>query len=246
MTNTTAIIKKIQALLRLSESANEHEAAVALQKAQALLTEHHLSMESVNVEEDHDPVTWSSTYAGKNRGMPDRWKDFLAFCIAEIYYCRQLHTTGPHKKVIFVGRTSNVQVALHAYEQLSVRLFELEKAVWKEKLARYKDHNNESFYGRHKGASGARSMHRKDWIMGAAIAIHHRLTQHRKPHGAFEMQLRFKQENDAFIDKTWNNVRQGKEIITNAREVLQQGYAAGQHIEIHAGLEGSPRKELPS
>ena len=45
------IIDKIRKLLRLSRSSNEHEAAAAAAKAQELLSEYNLSLDSMITEE---------------------------------------------------------------------------------------------------------------------------------------------------------------------------------------------------
>jgi hypothetical protein len=51
MKESAEIIEKIQRLLALANSDNEHEAKLAAERATALLTKHNLSMQDIAVEE---------------------------------------------------------------------------------------------------------------------------------------------------------------------------------------------------
>jgi hypothetical protein len=49
--NRDDLLRKIRACLRLSKSANEHEAAAALRQAQALMREHGISPREAALED---------------------------------------------------------------------------------------------------------------------------------------------------------------------------------------------------
>ena len=59
---TNPIIEKIQKLLALANSSNEHEAALAAAHAQRLLSEHNLAMADVEAKQQRpqsaDKVVW--------------------------------------------------------------------------------------------------------------------------------------------------------------------------------------------
>ena len=111
---------KIQKLLSLSKSPNEHEAAMALQKAQDLLKKYNLSMEEVfsftadNVRED---IVFCS------KKIP-RWLGWLATVIAEIFnvqvyksceFDRQAEIRYIGRGIRFVGFEADLMVATHCF-----------------------------------------------------------------------------------------------------------------------------------
>ena len=64
MTNETtakdSVIEKIEKLLRLSESSNEHEAQVALKKARELMLKHHIAENDLQGATYVDKVEWKN------------------------------------------------------------------------------------------------------------------------------------------------------------------------------------------
>ena len=82
------IIDKIRKLIALSKSPNEHEAASAAAKAQALLLEHNIAAATLTEGKsppgfatDDQYVTW-----GEN------WKGYVCSAIALLYLCRYIGT----------------------------------------------------------------------------------------------------------------------------------------------------------
>lgn len=100
---------KISKLLALSESPNEHEAQLALQKAKELMTQHRLSVEDLTpqsrVIHRETDVTFS-----KRR---DSWTLALAGVIAENYCCRAFsrRRSGMQtRKVCFAGFPADIEL----------------------------------------------------------------------------------------------------------------------------------------
>lgn len=121
------MIEKVRKLLALSQSSNEHEAALAAEKAQAMLAEYNLSMADVASEEkdedfiiDADDVTES---------VP--WRRTLAASVAKLYFCDYFFThrydptvsrsCGYIRKDIhsFVGAPHNITIAKMMFQYLS-------------------------------------------------------------------------------------------------------------------------------
>jgi hypothetical protein len=77
MDNMDSIKVRIKKLLALSKSPNENEAQSALEKAQKLLDEYHLSESAFLYERHSVPATKRAS----------RWRSVLASAIAWLYYC---------------------------------------------------------------------------------------------------------------------------------------------------------------
>lgn len=122
------MIEKVRKLLALSQSSNENEAALAAEKAQAMLAEYNLSMADVATEDkvgedfiiDADDITES---------VP--WRRQVAGNVARMYFCSYFYThrydastsrrCGYVRKDIhsFVGATHNIVVAKMMFQYLS-------------------------------------------------------------------------------------------------------------------------------
>lgn len=102
------IVEKIRKLLALSQSSNEHEAALAASRAQALMLEHKIS-----VSELKDPTAtsavdegWVTESMGKFTYMT--WKGVLVSGIAALNSCQCLRFDGNRLKL--VGRKEDREV----------------------------------------------------------------------------------------------------------------------------------------
>lgn len=105
MLNT--ILSKIAKLLALSQSANEHEAALAGAKAQELMLEHKLSASDLVDPTTKEPITedWVRGSLGAFKYMT--WKGSLLYGIAGLNSCTVLKYDGSRLKLI--GRDTDRQ-----------------------------------------------------------------------------------------------------------------------------------------
>jgi hypothetical protein len=134
MTDMDKLIDKIKKLLALSKSSNEHEAALALEKAQALLAEHNLSMDTVM--ETASPNESKVGEIKTQKRYPSRpWLRMLAGAVAHLYFCKAFFRSekrGSHKydRHYFVGTKANSTVAALMFEYLAatIQRIELEHA----------------------------------------------------------------------------------------------------------------------
>lgn len=102
------IVEKIQKLLALSESCNEHEAALAIAKAQELLIKHKLSMKEIknikihnrSIKEKRSKITFTKA----------KWKANLASLIADNFGCYYFFKTRYTNTIVFFGRDEDIQV----------------------------------------------------------------------------------------------------------------------------------------
>lgn len=102
----TAIISKIKKLLALGESSNEHEAKLAMLKAQELLAKHKISLkeiedyQDINVIEGKTNITFTKA----------KWKGQLAKVIADNFGCYNFFRTKGTNTIMFMGKDDDVTV----------------------------------------------------------------------------------------------------------------------------------------
>lgn len=131
------ILEKVEKLIALSTSSNEHEASLAMQRAQDLLARHNLDMTLV------ERRTGASAKGEENRlgGGLYKWQRELWGAVADLNFCRYWSIKGLTKGAKYehrvVGRTVNV---------LSTRLMAeyLESTI--ERITRERYENNPSLY----------------------------------------------------------------------------------------------------
>src|SRR5262245_21357752 len=79
------LLDRVRKLLALSTSPNENEAALAAEKAQALLAEHKLSMDEV-LETDSKPVEFFHDQTERTDSRP--WRRGLGMWCAKMYFAK--------------------------------------------------------------------------------------------------------------------------------------------------------------
>ena len=102
------IISKIQKLLALSESNNEHEAYASMVKAQELLAKHKLTMNEVKGFKVYNSAIkdfWTNISFTKGK-----WKAQLARLIADNFGCYHFFNTRRTNTIIFFGREEDAYI----------------------------------------------------------------------------------------------------------------------------------------
>lgn len=135
MQNNKKIIDKIYKCLRLSESGNPNEAALALRQASSLMKKYGISDAQVMAAE----VNESTTQAGE-RYNPPFWALALANLVAEAFECRNLilRQYGKSPEFRFIGLGFKAEIASYSYTVLHRHL---SRAIEEFKLS--VDSNNE-------------------------------------------------------------------------------------------------------
>lgn len=126
MTEQERVIDKIRKLLALAGSPNENEAAVASEKAQALLAEHNLSMTDIKsgTEKGSDFIIDGETITNARP-----WRRSLGSAIAKLYFCTYFFTTiGGEDRHSFVGAKHNIEVARLMFDYLTKTVDRLARA----------------------------------------------------------------------------------------------------------------------
>ncbi len=105
------IMKKIQKLLALAESDNEHEAISASLMAQKLLAKYNITLEKNDTDEEIREVT-----VKLNTG--DKWKYNLGQIIANNYCCKFYWLSGGETIVTFRGYITDIMIARRVFTYL--------------------------------------------------------------------------------------------------------------------------------
>lgn len=111
-------IETLQKLISLEKSARElgniHEAAAAAGRIQALMTQHKLTMDDVEIalRKDQDPIQWEGYTIGERRKkIMDTWRCVLAHSIAKANTCAFVARRADNL-FFFVGRKSDRKVCI--------------------------------------------------------------------------------------------------------------------------------------
>ena len=107
-----ALVEKIRKCLALARSANEHEAAAALAKAQALMAEHSIGLGDVEFDEATARGNGCST-------RPPRWEMALLNAVRRAFPCQAFLDDGRWR---FIGRAPSAELAAYAFTVLHRQL----------------------------------------------------------------------------------------------------------------------------
>lgn len=128
------LLDRVRKLIALSTSPNENEAALAAEKAQALLAEHKLSMDEV-LKEDSTPVELYHDHTERTDSRP--WRRVIGMWCAKMYFTqyyfsfkKELSATRGNGYIRydvhnFVGQEQDVLVAKMLFLYLSATVEQL-------------------------------------------------------------------------------------------------------------------------
>jgi hypothetical protein len=160
MDKKTQVIDKIRKLLALSNSTNEHEAALAASHAQRLLSEHNLAM--ADIEPDNKPQSADKVEATVSKTLP-KWVRHLSAGVCTAFDCQAIHNPVVGK-MTFIGVGADVQIAAYTFAYL-------DKTVRKLCANYMKHHVNDNV------ANRQRELMRQSYYLGAVSTISSRLRE---------------------------------------------------------------------
>lgn len=174
------LLKRIQDLLNLRESSNEHEASLAAAKVQELLQRYNLDEEKIKSHQNRSSiVSIDIEYLSHIKWARD-WEIRLAGVIAQGNFCRVLFTSVD---LTIVGRKLNAEVTRDVFirvrsvlHDLSLKRLEEYGQAWREK----------GVYDLRTLGKGRRSQEfRRGWLQGVLEGIATQIYQQQK---SFEAQ----------------------------------------------------------
>jgi len=159
----SGIIKKIQKLLRLSTSGNEHEAAAAAAKVQALLSKYNLAMSDIPGHRER--VTKAERAKAKTRQRLESWAYALAHATADAFDCRYFHDTEGY--TVFVGVGADQEVCAWTYHYLYKTLLRMGSTYLREHCRRLRSNRS-------------RATARYSYLKGVVCTVSRRLNDQKK------------------------------------------------------------------
>ncbi len=115
-----ALMAKIKKCLALSASANEHEAALALEQARALMAEHEVTDEQLRLADVSEAEA-----KGTGARSPARWETILASAVSRALNCRVIHVQEYDDRRWawacrwqFIGTGASPEIAAYAWAVL--------------------------------------------------------------------------------------------------------------------------------
>lgn len=133
------IIDKIQKLLALSESPNQHEAELAAQKAQELLSKYNLSIDECSLKSSNTDVIDKEQFVFE--GSMKKWRDGLMWKIVQSVDCDAVwhYNKNVVTAVTIYGLDQNVKTAIYLYKYLENTIDKLRKVFIKEYNKNHKE-----------------------------------------------------------------------------------------------------------
>jgi hypothetical protein len=112
------VLEKVRKLLALAGSSNEHEAALAASRAQALLAEHNLTLADVKAEKGDEFVIDEELVTDS---YP--WRRQLANAVASLYFCKYYYQNVRRGRTMYdvhclAGAPHNINVAKMMFQYL--------------------------------------------------------------------------------------------------------------------------------
>lgn len=225
MENITA---KIQKLLSLANSDNQHEAELASKKANELLVKHNLKMQDVeshNENYDDDVLCDKAKKSAEDKFILSILNKF--FFVQTVQDRIRDRVTGRNvTRIHILGKKSNVEVATYVYQYLT-RAF---KTLWTQ----------------YKAEHGCPSNYKQAFYLGLHTGLCNQLEQTKKD---VEQETGLVVVKDAdladFVASTLGKTRSvSSKAAIRDRGAVQAGTEAGKNIRIRRGLdEGSSQSD---
>lgn len=118
--NHDELIDTIQRLIALSSSANEHESAIALARANELMAKHNISMLDLETERVTAEYTDSEVYTS---GRSSATEPFLCNILQKYFFVKAIRFRDRRSKkttLKFFGDKTNVEIANYVYHGLDI------------------------------------------------------------------------------------------------------------------------------
>lgn len=232
------VLSKIRRLDALTQSGNEHEAALAASRVQAFLFKYNLDMQDVGVEVDDEREYINELYNMYSVAPTDnlqQWRRILLEGICRANFCRTVipgNARASKGKVKFnlniVGRRSNVKVALYMYEYLANELYRLADQEW----------NRYWFFA----SKDPKQQWRNGFLIGGASSIYRKLQAQREASeaqytGGTALARRDEAETLVALTKFFPNLRRSQPIKVQSYDGYNAGKEQGEAITISDAIE---------
>lgn len=221
------VLDKIQKLLSLANSSNEHEAKLAADRANELLTRYNLSMQDIKEGREYSSV---KVGGGARRKFHHElvFSLLMEFFFIEIVQSRRKGIRGfiPGEVVaIFIGEEHNVKIAKYIFDFLVPAM----ERGWKAFKAKYEAEGY-----------GGLTAHKKSYYTGLYLGLQENLEKTRKK---VEQEAGLVVVKDPgikdHIDDMFDKPGDAKALSTDTRGgiAMKEGYEQGKETQIAMGLD---------
>ncbi|THB80153.1 MAG: DUF2786 domain-containing protein, partial [Desulfobacteraceae bacterium] len=232
-----ALIQRIEKLLSLTRSANEHEARLAAEKAQELIQKHNLEQFSPeaerNLTENQDPMDFRAGYRviTHKKKRIESFQKGIAGILIEFYFIDVVtagiydaHDHDTYKSLVLFGTWENLEAAEYVYHYL----FSTGNRLWK---AAKRSHG----YG---------SRERVSFLMGFLQGIRDNLELARMPKGEVNadrgavieamsaLTESLRQQNRMEIQRVFPRLSRGRRSMYRLGDAYDQGVKTGKNTTI--------------
>ncbi len=232
------VLAKIQKLLALTGSPNEHEAKLALVKAQSLMVEHNISLDQVESFSAEDGgFIEEGVFYNKTQTLP--YEVEWVMSVVQNYFfvkvIRQSSFSDEFTKVrrkrninvLFFGAPENIAIAKHVFYYLC--------RIYRELWLDYKEINE------------AQRSAAKSFYAGLSAGFSQKLKEERKAHDPSTknaLVLIYKKLDDALADFYDNlNLKQMKMNAGKDNDAYEEGCEQGKKINLHSPIPQEKREE---
>ncbi len=227
------IIDKIQKLLALSESPNQHEAEAAAQKAQEILSKYNLTIDAVALEVNNADVIDKDHF--EFTGSMKKWRYELMRRVVKSVDCDAVYhsVNNTITAATIYGLDQNVQCAIYIYKYLENTINKLRKTYVKQYNKDHKTWTGDSLN------LNQRYHIEKSYTLGIVKSISLELAQQKTNTPATPGAL--VPVIGALIEQKKNDDFQNLRTIRNKKTTLyttayNQGKKDGDDIPIHKGI----------
>jgi len=212
-------VDRIQKLLALAKSPNEHEAQVALNKARRLMAEHANAWE----KREHAP-NFQFRQVGPAKGRFDPWEKCLAGLLARHFFVLAIWVPvynvlrGKTVRILEInGRCDALEVAEYAHAFLT--------------------HTAETLWKNHRQAKGLQSnKDRRTFLLGVMMGFTQSLEAEEVRCEEAGLVPRQDDELDHWFRKRHRHIRTRRGGTIRQTEALQAGQAVGRNIQLRQAL----------
>lgn len=221
------ILDKIKKLLALAKStSNEHEAANAMRKVQALMREHQLTDTDVAL---HEVSEKACKCINQGEKQPN-WSTVLSHTISKAFGISHIYSWDSRpvrRTVIFFGMADRVEIGTYCYEVLAPQLLKARKAYLATLNKRLKTASK----------TNRADLFAEGWISTVYHKIE-RLVPTEQEQGLVKLY-----QDKRFTNRTGLKTRETKE---NKRDMgsYYEGAAQGKHVRLNAGVAGAAQGRL--
>ena len=221
------ILDKVQKLLALAQSANEHEAQNAMTKAHELLLKHNLSL--LDIQTDWNYIYRQIGEVGKRNPI----KTIISAIICRFFFVEAIWTFGydQHKdrsgQVLEIyGTPENVEMAEYVYDYLQ----NIPEHLWVE-------------YKGQKEINGNR--HRRSFIYGLLDGFYNkldgRIVEHQSGKLVWKGDPRLK---EFYRRRNPRLIRSSSRYASSCRDTYNSGIIRGKNLVIRKGIHGKSNGEI--